>query len=124
MSLLLSTAHPRARIDHRCDTCGRTVHCGEIYSRAFLIGECGPYLWKECGHCEAFVALYLDQFAPWADDDEGYDGDCIRDWEPTTPLAIEHQRQWRAQWRDDTGALAGALVPVPNASREGTGDGS
>ena len=116
MIQVVSSTRPRARIEHRCSNCGRTIAADEVYRRAFLIGDGGdPWVWKECVHCAAFVALYLDQFAPWADVD-GYDDESIREWEPDTDEAAEHRRQWLARWRDGVGAL----VPVPTGAVDGT----
>lgn len=111
MSIVLGDTHPRARLSHVCEDCGRVIGPGETYRRVRGIDDCGdgdPFTFKQCEHCEAFVGLYIDDFAPWADDD-GYDSASIREWDPETPTATEHKRQWQAKWHTSSGDLE----PVP-----------
>lgn len=107
MSEVVSDTEPVARKPHRCDDCARTIEPGEKYIRLFLLGDCGPYTWKRCQHCRAFIRLYYNEFADY---DEGYDYQSIWDWEPDTAEALEHRRQWAAKWCNGT-----QLYPVPTA---------
>lgn len=103
MSNVIWISEPKARIAHRCSCCGRSIEPGETYLRARSVYEGDPYTWKECRHCRAFVRMYIEDFA--YDYHEGYTADDIREWEPETPEAIEHKRQWMNGWRTSSGDL-------------------
>lgn len=106
MPELVAIESPTARKHHSCDDCGRTVNPGEKYMRQFVIGDYGPYRWKRCAHCRAFLSLYSDEIDPYGD--EGIDDEIIRDWEPATPEAVEHKRRRLIGWRHGRD-----LYPVP-----------
>lgn len=115
MSYALWVTEPVARITHRCDCCGRTIQPGERYQRTRGIYEDGPYVWKQCGHCCAFVRRYRTEFT--ADWHEGWSVDDIREWEPETShltaaavaTAVEYKRQWSLRWQ----LAPGELYPLP-----------
>jgi len=50
----------KARKDHRCTECGRTIVKSEIYWRAFTLfdGRCDTY--KTCTHCRVGQAWLID----------------------------------------------------------------
>lgn len=103
MSEILWSSEPTARKQHSCECCGRRIEPGEKYLRVRGVSEGDPYTWKECRHCRAFVRLYATEFA--YDWHEGWTVDDIREWEPETPEAIEHKRQWAGIWRTEDGEL-------------------
>ncbi len=107
MSELVDETKPVARKPHWCEDCGRRIEPGEKYSRAFLVGDCGPYTWKRCGHCIAFWHLYWDELV---DCDGCACRDTVVDWEPDTWHAADHKRQFLAKWVDHSN---GSLYPVP-----------
>jgi hypothetical protein len=100
---------PVARIEHHCSLCDRTIEPGEQYARHRMVGDDGPYVWKECAHCRALMKVYgseivWDWYEGWGDED-------VREWEPSTAEGREAQAHWRARWRGPDGAL----YPVPVA---------
>lgn len=102
-------SEPVARKPHRCEDCDRRIDPGELYLRQRVIGDDGPYTWKRCAHCRAFIALYHDEMV--SDWYEGIGPDDISEWEPGTPASREHKRQWMGKWRVD-----GKLYPIPTAA--------
>lgn len=111
MGVILWESSPKARIHHTCECCGRPIDPGETYRRTRILGDDGPYTWKQCAHCEAFVRHYIDEICPdlW----DGYTQEDIAEWEPATPEAAEHKRQWAVRWRRH----AQDLYPVPEFAR-------
>lgn len=51
----LEPTHPRARKQHKCDECGRTIEPGETYRRAAGIYEGDFWDSKMCAHCEVLA---------------------------------------------------------------------
>lgn len=106
MGTILWESTPKARKLHLCSCCGRFINRGEEYDRARILGDDGPYTWKQCAHCCAFMWLYVGDIA--YDLHEGYTTEDIQEWEPATPEAREHKRRWAVGWRH-----GGDLYPVP-----------
>lgn len=100
------TSWPRARKEHKCSDCGRTIRPGETYRRG--VGFDGTaWSWKECQHCEYALNRYdlawdgeynADDFAEWASD-----GDC-RDVQEARDMA-----GYRKRWT----TAGGNLWPLP-----------
>lgn len=60
---------PKARKDHRCFFCDRTIHKGETYHRASGVWEdSGPESFAWCEKCER----YLDKQDCWCFDQDWY----------------------------------------------------
>ncbi|SBS73885.1 conserved hypothetical protein [uncultured Mycobacterium sp.] len=97
---------PTARTFHECSLCGRTISPGEQYRRSRIIGDDGPYTFKECVHCREFCKLYADEFT--FDSDEGYTEVDVAEWEPDDVEAIEHRRRFLIRWTHGRD-----LFPVP-----------
>lgn len=99
---------PVARVHHECTSCGRAINPGETYrrTRCLSVDVDAPYTVKECAHCRAFFALYLDEFC--LDSWDGWTADDIEEWAPATPEAVEHKRRWSIGWRHGRD-----LYPVP-----------
>lgn len=95
--------HPRARVKHRCDLCGREILPGETYRRSVLLDGTAN-TWKECAHCDAVRDVALDQ---WLSDD--YTPDLPAEWEPTSWQQMRVKVQWLRGWR----RRDGSLYPVP-----------
>lgn len=113
MSLVTTIRSDRrtARKAHRCDLCDRTIQPGETYESSTNIWEGSFLTWKACGHCCVMIALLYaardSGFDP--NNDEGYDSDSVREWEPGTPAYLRLKALWQMQWtRRD-----GTLHPVP-----------
>lgn len=51
MVTLLAENDYKAKKDHRCAECGRTIHAGESYHRDTFIFEGRRQSHKTCGHC-------------------------------------------------------------------------
>ena len=54
--------NPKARKEHRCEVCSRTIKPGETYSRGAGMDGSTAWSWIECAHCEQF-AHYDDEDA-------------------------------------------------------------
>ena len=108
--ICLGFTSPRARLAHQCELCNRTIDAGEVYGRWRMIGDDGPYVWKECAHCRALLALYRSEIV--YDDSEGYGWDSVADWEPSTAAGVAAQVGWRMRWRTGDGHL----LPLPEAA--------
>lgn len=50
----------RARKDHKCDECSRTIERGETYRRAFSVYDGSVYTYKTCAHCQVGQAWLLE----------------------------------------------------------------
>ena len=44
------TTRPRARKDHVCSDCGRTIGPGETYLRCVGFEDGTAWTWKDCAH--------------------------------------------------------------------------
>lgn len=106
--LVLASENPVARIEHKCQLCYRTIEPGEQYNRQRNIGDDGPYVFKACAHCDAYVRLA--GIANWADD--GYAADDV--WE--YPPANIREARWRAMYRRKWRRRDGGLYPIPDAA--------
>lgn len=113
MPQVIADERPKARKEHRCSLCSRTIRVGEVYRRCRMVWDDGPYVFRECAHCHALLARRehgLDDALDWADD--GYTDETIWDWEPTTVAGLRQKVHFRRRWtRRD-----GSLYPVPGSS--------
>jgi hypothetical protein len=102
MPLVLASENPVARKEHRCQLCNRTIEPGERYNRQRNIGDDGPYVFKACAHCHAYVRLA--DIAGYCDD--GYTADDVWEYEPAGVLSTA-----------GSGAAAtGRSTPCPKAA--------
>ena len=105
------TTRPRARTDHVCSDCGRTIGPGETYRHSVVFHDGTVGTWKDCAHCEALVDLYD---IAW---DGGYDDVRIHEW------ATDGHDDW-SKVRDAAGYLmrwrtrSGTLLPVPSRKND------
>jgi hypothetical protein len=113
MSRILWDATYTARKHHECSSCGRAINPGENYRRAWVVGFDESFTYKECAHCQAFVAFYLKEFCPDYDGDGWYPSD-VEGWEPETDAAREHRRRFLIGWRHGRD-----LYPVPGQEPSG-----
>lgn len=100
---VLGWSTPTARVEHRCQLCGRTVRKGERYDRQRIIGDDGPYVFKSCAHCQA--VLKITDIMDWADDDYGYTMDTFDCWEPRSVADLRLKVGWRRNWERADGTL-------------------
>lgn len=107
---------PKARTEHTCSLCSRTIEPGEVYNRHRMIGDDGPYVWKQCAHCIALMVTYGAEIV-W-DWHEGWSDEDVHEWEPGTPEGHQAQADWRNRWRGPDGALVS--VPERVTRPEGT----
>lgn len=109
-------AHPVARVEHRCDDCGRTIRPGETYRRAAGMDGSTAWTWKECAHCEVLVSWLYRIDEVWG---EGHNEETFIEWEPATLNELRLKANWGRRWtRRD-----GSLVPVPTKVMSKTADG-
>jgi len=97
--------HPRARVEHRCLMCGRTIMPGETYRRAAGLDRTSAWTWKECAHCAAFVRVAWRR--AWQND--GYDSDLLAEFQPRSVAEAAAYVRWGRKWR----RIDGSLYPVP-----------
>ena len=109
MSLLLASEHPVARVMHRCDLCQRLINPGERYNRQRVIGDDGPYVFKDCAHCEAAVKILNEVEGDWYDSEFGYSAYDFAEFDPTTIQTARLRAMWKRQWR----RRDHELYPVP-----------
>ena len=109
MGTMIANEHPVARIMHRCDLCLRLIQPGERYNRQRIIGDDGPYVFKDCAHCSAAVKILDRVEGDWYDSDFGYSSFDLADFEPTTIETARLKVMWRRQWR----RRDRALYPIP-----------
>jgi hypothetical protein len=114
MSILWKSTQ-RARTQHQCSACNRTINPGETYQRQRVLPPTAddPFTYKGCAHCTAFVDLYLTDFCP--DPYDGWYREDVEEWEPQTDAAREHKRRWLIKWKHGRD-----LYPVPTAEAEVT----
>jgi hypothetical protein len=106
--VVLASENPVARVEHGCQLCGRTIEPGERYNRQRNIGDDGPYVFKACAHCNAYVRL--TDLSSWCDD--GYTIDDVYEYEPCTM----REARWRAQHRRKWRRRDGSLYPIPGGA--------
>lgn len=100
--------HSRARKEHICTLCRRTIAPGEVYMRGVGF-DGGAWTWKECAHCEAFFTFINDHFGEYE-----YSADLANEWQARTLAELRVKVQWLKRWtRGD-----GALYPLPEVLRE------
>ena len=92
---------PKARKDHTCSTCFRTISKGETYSRQFCVFDGRAYAWKQCLHCEAMI--------PYIDYDYTFSEDDYQCWEPSNIKELRVRVHFNKRWRNS----AGELYPIP-----------
>lgn len=121
-TVLSQRAIKAARAEHRCALCSRTIAIGEPYRCTRIIGDDGPYTYKECAHCTALIGSACPPSLRDPLDDamyhgEGYCDEDILQWEPETQAERTLKHQFERRWTD----LDGTLYPVP--TRDGLLDG-
>jgi hypothetical protein len=94
----------RARKQHTCVTCKRTIDAGETYLRGSGFGDGEAFTWKECAHCSAFLNLAA---IAWEEEYSEVDFDAF---EPSTVTEMRWKVQWYRKWR----RRDGDLYPVPS----------
>jgi hypothetical protein len=105
----------RARIEHKCVLCHRTIRVGEVYTRGAGFGEGTAWSWKECAHCRAALNLY--EVYEW--DEEGYNEETFDAWvdyrdsaKGMTVAELRAMAGYRAKWQ----LRSGTLWPIPVAA--------
>lgn len=113
---IATTTTPKARTQHDCGHCGRTIEPGETYSRTSGIweGEGGTY--KECGHCrhahnaaEAIMGRF--DFMQMQEDGDPFG---VRDalYDHGTLPSLRLRKAIYLRWH-----IGGSLLPVSHAER-------
>ena len=118
MSDFNDTTYPTARVEHRCEECGRTIGRGERYSRTAAVW-CGEFFTNvACLHC-AVARFIFDAFADCSEDFYGglswHLDDAEEVW--SMRLAIGVRRKW--QRFDGSGLMALPRNPWPDARYPG-----
>lgn len=104
--LILDDETPRARIEHRCSCCGRTIAPGERYHRQRIIGDY-PYVYRCCEHCYKVFSHIVAVDPESVDDDYGIDiGEYMGQYMRDSLLFKQFCQQWRGI------AVADVVLPV------------
>lgn len=118
---VLHRSTPKARTEHDCSMCGRTIRKGEVYERQDNVFDGRRYAFKCCEHCRAASDRAI-QLNPYDYYDEGINRDYIeqvlcddRETLADIRMLIHFRRRWTR--RD------GSLWPVPQPTGPGTSDG-
>lgn len=105
---------PKARKDHVCDECGRTIVKGEVYSYegGLSFESDGFTFYKTCAHCKAvcewLIAICEGYLYNGVQEDIGNHVDGDEEYLNSPPL--ETVVGWmRTDWRDDNGELRDLL---------------
>lgn len=109
-------AHPRARKEHRCDDCGRTIRPGEKYRRGVGMDGATAWTWKECAHCEVLVEWLYRIDAVWG---EGHTPETFAEWDPVTINEWRLKVGWRRKWTRRDGSLMDVPVRVMAETSDG-----
>lgn len=125
-AVLLDSGTRKARKDHRCGECHRTIDPGETYRFwSWVGGDCDGFLTaKMCAHCDAILDLGVSlsgcprqwwwEFVYDRDPEMGFVANVLDD--PSHDVALADRvrllRAWaqgRRGWRDRDGVL----YPIP-----------
>lgn len=107
----LSRTRPRARVEHTCMLCGRTIRPGERYGRQGNVFDGHAYSWIECDHCDVLSTVLWYDTDVW---DEGIGPDEAQEWEPDTFWGLRLKALYCRRWtRRD-----GSLCPIPRLIRQ------
>ena len=110
--------HPKARTEHQCQLCARTIRPGETYRRGAGMDGLTAWTWIECTHCDVLLQWLLRIDALW-NGDEGYSQESVVEWEPENLSDLRLKACWCRQWtRRD-----GSLMPVPVKTMREMADG-
>ncbi|ANA86438.1 hypothetical protein BH762_gp081 [Gordonia phage OneUp] len=113
--LSISNTMVKARKEHRCGFCSRTIRKGEHYRRQFnkesSFGGSGVWTWKNCAHCDVAAAL-IDLYD--YDEGSGVTSWDFADYEPETANEEYLLECFRAQWTYPSGRL----MPIPAHPKE------
>jgi hypothetical protein len=100
--IVLASETPLARKEHRCHLCFRTIESGEQYNRQRNIGDDGPYVFKACAHCHAYVQQIINALDYYG---EGYTAEDLIEYEPGSITEARWRAQYRRKWRRRDGGL-------------------
>ena len=111
----------KARKPHRCSLCYRMIDPGETYSHGRFADAGDIWTFRQCAHCEAFLAIVrhaynFDEY--W---EEGWSTDDVIAWgdELHGPKHLSAMRlyvMWRRDWRRHDGTL----YPIPEREKAST----
>lgn len=97
-------SHPKARKEHTCSMCRRTIYVGEHYMLGKGIEPGQIWSWRECLHCEPLFQFLYRQFG-----DECYYAEFAHEWDPMNLAEMRVMAQWRMKWQRKDGGLQ----PIP-----------
>ncbi len=126
-SLVLRYATPRARIEHGCEECRRTIERGEIYHKWVCVEDNGDLMvYEMCAHCRAVVVVgasltgcpeswYWGEIMNYRDGTSGFVANVLIEHDLPKGATVQMLRLVvlsKRGWRD----RSGELVPVPEAA--------
>jgi hypothetical protein len=102
--VVLADTEPRARKEHKCQLCERTIERGETYTAQRNIFDGRLYTFKACRQCMAFSSALHK--AGFDDDEGGYPWPSELDASEIASVGLSREHNlFRARWRDAEGAL-------------------
>jgi hypothetical protein len=93
--------HPRARKEHKCDTCYRRIDPGEQYTRGSGVYDGRMTSFKMCAHCKVMLSFI--------DYDNEYGPEDFIEFEPASIPELRMKVYFNKRWRNN----AGELYPIP-----------
>jgi hypothetical protein len=99
----LTHKNRKARKEHECRLCWRTINPGETYNFQVHV-DCGDlWTWKQCAHCSAMAEII--DLSSWCDPDEGYNHFSTWEYEPKSIAEARLIVCWRNRWLRKDGTL-------------------
>lgn len=118
---VLHRTKPKARKEHQCSSCYRTITVGEVYERQDNVFDGARYAYLICEHCRAITNRVLDLIPDyWCED--GFSEETISEGmrEYAKTLADLRMLAWfRRRWTRDDGTVV-ALASAGAATQGGS----
>lgn len=113
---VLHRTQPRARKEHQCSSCYRTIAVGEVYERQDNVFDGQRYAYLICEHCRAITDRVLTLIPDyWYED--GFSEDTIAEGmrEYAETLADLRMLAWfRRRWMQQDGTVVDLSAVVPD----------
>lgn len=106
---VIGTSKPKARIEHRCDSCGRMIEIGQIYNRSRCVDGGDAWTWKAHPACTTAGNILWDKGI--CGDENCLINVCDMDREDREMIYRENPEIYHAVWPD---------APVPGSPKLAT----
>jgi len=85
-AVLLASSRPKARKNHRCETCTTTIPAGETYLNQRCVFDGRVYTYKSCALCVELDHYVIAWMGGW--DDDGLNLDTVEEWAREAALSL------------------------------------